>query len=303
MRRWTGDSVATTVTQAFAQFRSNLEITENQGVLVALRQINVRDAVAANFVVQDRFLTGSYRRNTMIAPLSQADVDIFIVLDPRYYEAGGQARLLDSVKSALKTCYPNTSSISRNGQAVTLSFSEFSVDVVPSFESNGGYLIPDTYGKCWIHTNPKRHIEMSSELNQNRKQMLVPMVKMAKQWNRNISVPFRSFHLEVVMWEIVRGGEFAFLSALLPGDYPHAMCHFFDKGRAHIALRNPDPAGTGTDVGAYLQGSNLVNAKSAFSTAYNRASRAVSLAERGDHAAAIAEWQKVFGSSRFPSYG
>ena len=37
----------------------------------------------------------------MIAPLAEADIDIFTVLDPEYYEANGQAALLDKVKCVL----------------------------------------------------------------------------------------------------------------------------------------------------------------------------------------------------------
>src|SRR5262249_60237311 len=92
----------------------------------------------------DSFLAGSYRRSTMIAPLTQADVDIFVVLDPSYYEANGQASLLDKVKRTLQKTYSKTPEISRNGQAVTITFTDFKVDVVPAFYSTaGGYLIPD----------------------------------------------------------------------------------------------------------------------------------------------------------------
>ena len=76
--------MATSIDQAFRQFRSNLEITTLQEGTVSVRQTNVRDAVARDFAVLDTFLTGSYRRNTLIAPLSTADIDVFVVLDPKY---------------------------------------------------------------------------------------------------------------------------------------------------------------------------------------------------------------------------
>ena len=61
--------------------------------------------------VVDSFLTGSYSRKTMIAPLKEADVDIFIQLDAKYFhhynhgQNGGQAGLLDLVKRTLKKTY------------------------------------------------------------------------------------------------------------------------------------------------------------------------------------------------------
>lgn len=68
------------------------------------------------------FLTGSYVRKTMIAPLKDADIDIFFVLNRSYYYENNQASLLDKVKSTLKKVYPQTTDISRDGQAVTISY-------------------------------------------------------------------------------------------------------------------------------------------------------------------------------------
>ncbi len=78
-----------TVAQGFDELRSRLEITELQASTVSTRQQNVRDAVKKGFVVLDDFLAGSYMRNTMIAPLSDADIDIFFVLSSEYYKADG----------------------------------------------------------------------------------------------------------------------------------------------------------------------------------------------------------------------
>lgn len=59
----------TTIPQGFAKLCSNLEISDLQAQTVSTRQQNVRDVVAADFSVLTSFLTGSYKRNTMIAPL------------------------------------------------------------------------------------------------------------------------------------------------------------------------------------------------------------------------------------------
>ena len=92
--------MATTITTSFQKLKSNLEITGLQKSTISTRQENVRSAITNEMEVLDSFLTGSYSRATMIAPLSEADIDIFIVLDPKYYEAGGQASLLDKVKKS-----------------------------------------------------------------------------------------------------------------------------------------------------------------------------------------------------------
>src|SRR6516225_4865062 len=82
--------MAKTIDEGFAGLRSNLEITDLQEKTVSTRQQNVRKALEDDFDILDSFLTGSYRRSTMIAPLKGADLDIFIVLDPKYYEASAR---------------------------------------------------------------------------------------------------------------------------------------------------------------------------------------------------------------------
>jgi hypothetical protein len=97
--------MAFTIDQSFAKFKQNLEITGLQAATVSMRQSNIRQVVEAGLAVEDSFLTGSYSRSTMIAPLKDADVDIFVVLDPQYFhnydqgQNGGQAGLLDRVKT------------------------------------------------------------------------------------------------------------------------------------------------------------------------------------------------------------
>ena len=58
----------------------------------------MRDALARGFTVLESFLTGSYARSTMIAPLKDADIDIFIVLDaPSLPQASAELAACDSM--------------------------------------------------------------------------------------------------------------------------------------------------------------------------------------------------------------
>lgn len=288
--------MATTIPSAFNVFKQNLEITGLQHTTVSSRQTNVREAVADELSVLDDFLTGSYSRSTMIAPLKQADIDIFMVLSSEYYSADEQADVLDRVKRVLKKTYPNTPDISRNGQAVTIVFTDFTVDVVPAFNrQGGGYLIPNTRGGRWISTDPKRHVTISSQENAAHDGDLVPLVKMIKSWNRSIGKHFGSFHLEVLAWSIFDG--------ITISDFPSGARYFFDKGRMLVAKQNLDPAGYGGDVGYYINNQAKIDeAVSRFTTAFNRAVKAEAFARDGMIVDAIGDWRKVFGDS-FPAYG
>lgn len=90
-----------------------------------------------------------------------------MVLDRSYRRRGAQA-VLDLVKATLRETYPS-SKISRNGQAVTISFSDFAVDVVPAFAT---WWDSDVLDICnsgddtWIRTNPSKHLKISSAVNE-----------------------------------------------------------------------------------------------------------------------------------------
>ncbi|MGB8347657.1 MAG: hypothetical protein WCD86_22430, partial [Ktedonobacteraceae bacterium] len=210
------------------------------------------------------------------------------------FQQDGQGALLDRVKRVLKKYYA-LSDISRDGQAVTMTFSDFKVDLVPGFPlRGGGYLIPNTQGGTWIETNPKDHERISSMHNLAHNGDMVPLEKMLKRWNREINRYFRSFHLEVLAWDIFNGVPISSFSS--------GTRYFFDRGRAKIREKNLDPAGYGGNVGYYINNGNVNEAISRFTTAYNRAIKAEEYEAKGKIVDAIGEWRKIFGDT-FPAYG
>jgi len=287
--------MATSIKQGFEILKQNLEISGLQGATVSTRQQNVRDAVAKELTVVDDFLTGSYRRSTMIAPLAEADIDIFTVLDAKYFDQNGHANLLDRVKRVLLKTY-NTPDISRNGQAVTISFSDFKVDVVPAFHrSGGGYIIPDSILKRWISTDPKKHVDIWSNANNAHNGDLVPLIKMIKAWNKTHSALLHSFHLETMTLNI--------LTNVTISDFPSGVRYVFDKMRSQVSYVVADPAGYGGDLGAYLDTpSKKAEVVSRLETAYQRAKDAESLASQGKIVDAFSKWRLVF-DTYFPAYG
>lgn len=293
--------MATTISEAFQKLKGNLEITNPQTETVSARQQNVRKVIEASLSVSDSFLTGSYIRNTMIAPLAEADIDVFVVLDNKYfytYTDGknmGLAGLLDLVKGTLRKTYTKTPDISRNGQAVTIRFDDFMVDVVPGFNrQGGGYLIPNSISQSWISTDPKKHVEIFSAANSAHAGDFIPLVKMIKAWNKNTGNYFRSFHLEVLALQI--------LNNVTISDFPSGMRYFFDKGREKVKCQTADPAGYSGDVGSYISSAaQIQEAVSKFQTALDCAFKAEDYAKRGYTQAAFDEWKKIFGDC-FPSY-
>lgn len=284
----------TTIISGFNTLKNNLEITSLQKSTVSTRQNNIRDAVEDGFIVLDSFLAGSYARSTMITPLKESDVDIFVVIDSSYYSKYSPTSLLDRLRTILKRTYPSTPQISRNGQAVTISFTDFKVDVVPSFNrKGGGYLIPDSVNKNWISTDPKVHQQNLTASNKWHDGNLIPVIKMLKGWNRCLNNPFYGYYLELMVKNI--------LTNITITDYPSAARYVFDKGREKIKYTISDPASFSDQVKGFNNIRNKKEAVSRLETAYNRAIKAENYEYNMQTNLAFDEWKKIY-PRYFPSY-
>jgi hypothetical protein len=286
--------MAKTIDEAFRLLRSNLEITDLQEQTVSTRQTNIRNVIEKDFNVLDTFLTGSYRRSTMIAPLAEADVDIFCVLDPQYFSAGGQQKLLTDFRASLLKTYTRSPTIRPDGHAVTITFTDFKVDVVPGFyREGGGFLIPDTGLGRWISTDPKKHVEIWSAANKSHNGNLAPLLKMLKGWNQSRAL-FKSFHLETIALNA--------LNNVRIDCFPSGLRYVFDKARTKIRVKLPDPAGYGDDVGAHVNTeAAMQNLISRLEWAHARALEAEQLAAAGRIEEAFAKWALLL-KDYFPAY-
>ena len=283
------------IPEAFRVLRTKLEITDLQEQTVSTRQQAIREVLEHDFVVNETFLTGSYRRSTMIAPLTEADVDIFVVLDVSYYRQDGKKALLESVKKSLRKTYTKTPDISPDGSAVTITFSDFKVDVVPSFvRKGGGYLIPSLELNRWISTDPRKHVELWTDSNKAHNGDLVPLMKMIKGWNKSRNL-FKSFHLETMVLKALDGISIS--------DYASGMRYVFDKGINLVQRKLADPAGYSDDVGEHVNTQAKIKLLvDRLTWARDRAIEAEALAARGDIYEAIEKWRLIL-PNYFPAYG
>jgi tRNA nucleotidyltransferase (CCA-adding enzyme) len=152
--------MATTVDQAFREFRANLEITNRQTALVSERRANVVSAIARELSLHsDRSkVIGSWDRHTLTRYLTEGDVDVMVILhydkNKQWNTSDGTVKCLDRFKTILDAAYPQTTK-RRDRNCITMQFSEFRLDVVPAFRNDGGYYtIPDSVRKLWVSTDP-----------------------------------------------------------------------------------------------------------------------------------------------------
>ena len=93
------------VSDAFATFKSRLELTKTEQDDASRRQKDVRATVQASFDVDHDFLAGSYGRHTKTKPLK--DIDIFVVLGTKESERrkAHPKAVLDDLEACLVDAY------------------------------------------------------------------------------------------------------------------------------------------------------------------------------------------------------
>ena len=151
-------------------------------------------------------LSGSYARDTAIKQIK--DVDILLFVDPKYKEEedsakttiGILANALEGLPEALGDENGRVDadlSLKRQRRSVlvhvTIDEEEFDMDIVPSVyegDSLEPLEVPDRDLSKWISSNPLGYNQALSKLNQDRKEKIVPLIKMFKHW-RDVQMKYR----------------------------------------------------------------------------------------------------------------
>lgn len=167
---------------------------------------------------------GSYGRNTAI---NTSDLDVMVILPEDEYEhftslkGNGPSKLLQAVKNALRSTYPNTS-IRGDGQVVVVNFSDgMKFEILPAFQHmvgygyyrqwDGTYIYPDSnMGGNWLSTNPKAEQDAIAEKNASTNGLLVETCKHIRYIR---DTEYSSYHLSGILidafvYEAIGGWHF-----------------------------------------------------------------------------------------------
>ena len=183
----------------FEQFRQAIELTQSQRDRIIashthLRQYNLMPLS----YVWETFLTGSYKRHTMIRPPN--DVDIFVVIGDDQGQFTPNT-VLGKLKRDLSGAYPG-SIVRQDKPCVILDFKHCRFELTPAIRISdifgNGYYIPVQGGNSWVQVESPNVLEHRlSHANSRLNGMLTPLIKMMKACKRkNEIVGYKSFELE-----------------------------------------------------------------------------------------------------------
>ncbi len=292
-----------TTEDAFAKFRSRLELNEKEQKDASKRQQEIRALMDEKFDIEHDFLTGSYARHTKTKPLK--DVDIFFVLgeDERHYRKKSPDVLLGAVEDALVTKY-GRNCVKRQRRSIGIElgvkpdaedrtdYRVVSFDVVPAFAHGDDYEIPDLGANGglggWTRTNPRVHADKAVAAQLAYRSEWKGLVRMMKYWNNHHDKPIKpSFLIEVMALEVLHGGY--------GGERAREMQFFFAAlaGRIHDTWN--DPAGLGPPVSDAMDAAKQASAERALRAAEREAAHAIDLARRGLQGDALRAWRNLLG--------
>ena len=236
-------------------------------------------------------LIGSWGKFTTVRP--PRDIDILFLLPPDVYwryekrTNNRQSQLLQEVKGVLTQTYSQTT-MRGDGQVVVVPFASVDVEVAPGFRfSDGSIGVCDTSGQGQYKTSTAEAeandlAAWDTACNGNA----LALVRIMKQWQDECNVPMKSFHLERLAIEFLRGWPYR-QRDLFWYDWMVRDFFAFLIGRANGFFFMPV-----TYEIIFLGDEWLSRAK----TAYNNAAKACNYEYWNLEPWAGQEWQKIFGN-------
>jgi len=291
-----------TIDEAFRKFKSRLELKDKEQKNATDRHTEVREYIRTKFSIDRDFLTGSYARYTKTKPLK--DIDIFFVMSSKeqHYRDKSASVVLDDYENALVEKY-GREAIRRQSRSINVDFGVFvdedektdykilSVDVVPAFDCDDDFEIPDGDTSKWIKTNPKVHAEKATAAHQAYSSEWKGLVRMAKYWNNHTKhgeKPVKpSFLIEVMALQCLYGGW--------GGQFDREMQSFFATMADRIGETWADPAGLGPPISNSMDAARVEKARQALSAAATQAGVAINHVRQGRNGEALKVWRDLFG--------
>ncbi len=238
-------------------------------------------------------LIGSYGKGTTVKP--PRDVDILFIMPfdqfSRYdsYLGNGQSQLLQDVKKILQQRYTTTDGMRGDGQVIVVPFKGgHTVELLPAWKlTSGKYYVPNTHdGGSWKTVDHNAEIGNVDNSDNNSNGNTRDLIRMMKIWQAECSVPIKSLTLELRTVNFLKSWPHRGNS---PMYYDWMVRDFFSE---LVKNANNYCVIPGIDERCYYVDTWLSRAESA----HGRALKACDYESSGKHYAAVAEWQKIFGS-------
>ena len=276
---------------ALAKLLRKIQLSAADRRLASALQQLVRERVSTTFRgVKRSFLSGSMGRHTAISPLH--DIDVVLVLDhetrARLFDEAPE-RTIIALAGSVKSAFP-CNRVKVQNRSIKIQIKGIDIDIVPAFqeEEDAPLIIPDRRASRWWETDPESVRDESPHLNGINEGLLKPVIKLLKHWRNIWEIPIKSFHLEMMIYQLER--------FKMP-TIDTTLCEAFQHLGKSIHSTCPDPANCNIDLGEYLSQSDKNELARRFEAAIRESRGAVEATYYGNIQDAHKHWRKVFRQS------
>jgi hypothetical protein len=293
-----------TFLSAFEEMLSRIEPTIIQKRAIQRTRDTIDQVLQSNpkiVLVKESFLTGSYKRNTLIRPIE--DIDLYVVVNFGVHADGKKPIfILREMAKALRNRYTDRTGIRVDSPCVVIKFSDYKFEVVPAvyyIDDEERYMVPGPGAREWVDCYPNIPHKWLTTSNYTNDKKFVPLIKILKQWNRHNGAGLKSFHLE-----LLTGKVFDQLSQI--ASYPQAIYDWMYYVNEWIHYNNSpfilEPGKNYTYVDDYLYQDvgKLCRLRRKLKIGLKRSETALDRWIRGKEGSAKMIWKQMFGRM-FPS--
>ena len=308
--------MASTVIQAFNQFKSSLELSQSFQSLITTHHNAVREWIESYDSSIETKLIGSLQRKTRIQPLSDDifDIDILVILGSFYnwVPSGGitPENALNKIEEIVSDhgTYEKLG-IENDNPTITFEYEDnIKVELVPAYidqigkDPNGlptppagrGYWIPKN--NRWVIADYDYDAEYISSTNTISSNYLIPVIKMLKAAKRNLFPEMKSYHLEVLSTSIVPNIVKYFDEKRWEISYQNLIYNFFLLGKDRILNSAVIPRSKSPTADGYMTQIKKQEISDLFGKIADYCNRTFSMNDNK----AIEAWNKLFDSP-FPT--
>jgi hypothetical protein len=227
-------------------------------------------------------LGGSVSKYTFVDGIS--DIDILLILNDSELSNKSPEAIKNYLNKILKERFPK-SGISIGKMAVTVSFSDYPIQILPALKSGGKIMIPETSGNSWSKIDTEKFTSTLTKTNDNNKNKVVPIIKLAKAIINKLPEKHQlsGYHVEALAIGIFNNYR--------DEQTPKTMLKYFFQQASQIVLSPiKDKTGQSVFVDEYLGNKNSLS-RQIISSALDRLYRKMHSA---DNLLSLEAWKDIF---------
>jgi hypothetical protein len=227
-------------------------------------------------------LGGSVSKHTFVDGLS--DIDTLLILNDSELNDKSPKSVKNTIASMLKDRYPETN-ISIGAMAVTVSFSDYDIQILPALKRDGKIMIPDASGNSWTKIDTNKFTRSLTNINEKNGNKVVPLIKLTKAIIDKLPEKHKlsGYHVEALAVDIFSNyhGE---------QTYKEMLKYFFHQASQIVLSPTQDKTGQSVYIDEYLGTRNSLH-RQIVSSAFDRLYRKL---YNADNLISMETWKDIF---------